>query len=81
MIFKMYADNMGGMKIAKELTRTKRLNASGIVKWDAGTVMRILGNATYKGYIGYNKSRSNIFDSFLWSLNCDGTVQAYSTTL
>ena len=59
MIFKMYADNMGGMKIAKELTRTKRLNASGIVKWDAGTVMRILGNATYKGYIGYNKSRSN----------------------
>ena len=61
MIFKMYASGMGGMKIAKELTKSKRYNASGIVKWDAGTIMRIIGNATYKGYICYNKSRSNNF--------------------
>jgi len=61
MIFKMYSAGMGGMKIAKELTKAKRLNASGMVKWDAGTIVRIIGNATYKGYICYNKSHSNNF--------------------
>ncbi|MGN0623000.1 MAG: recombinase family protein [Oscillospiraceae bacterium] len=34
-------------------------NASGIVKWGVVNVSRILKNATYKGYIGYNKSHSN----------------------
>ena len=37
----------------------KRLTATGTTKWTCHNVGRILQNATYKGYIGYNKSYSN----------------------
>lgn len=59
MIFDMYLQGMGSMKIMKQLTALGRKNASGIVKWDMSNISRIIKNATYKGYICYNKSHSN----------------------
>ena len=59
MIFDMYLSGAGCKKIVNEMTIRERKNASGIVKWDVVNVSRILKNATYKGYIGYNKSHSN----------------------
>lgn len=59
MIFELYAKGMGGSKICKMLTEAKRKNASGKVKWECSSVLHILKNATYMGYICYNKSRSN----------------------
>lgn len=47
------------MVIANELTRLQRLNASGLVKWNAGVVSRILNNQTYMGVMAYGKSYSN----------------------
>ena len=38
------------------MTRRGCQNGRGEVKWDCSKVGRILKNATYKGYIGYNKS-------------------------
>lgn len=61
MIFNMYLNGEGCLKIAKELLRLKRKNASGKISWNANTVNHILKNATYKGYLGYHKSRSNNF--------------------
>ena len=59
MIYDLYEEGNGIAKIGKILTERKRLNASGRNRWDASNVLRILDNATYKGYIGYNKSGSN----------------------
>ena len=60
LIYNMYmAGEMGAMKIANELTRMGKLNASGKVKWAAGQVTRILSNKTYAGYMEYGKSFSN----------------------
>ena len=57
MIFDMYVNqNIGIKKISSILVQENRKNASGIVRWDAGKVSRILDNRTYSGYIGYNKS-------------------------
>ena len=47
---------MGTRAIATELRRLGRKNASGLVKWDATRVLRILKHRTYAGYIAYNKS-------------------------
>ena len=59
MIFDMYLDGKGTTVIANELTRMKRLNASGKVKWSVGVVSRILNNQTYMGVMAYGKSYSN----------------------
>lgn len=60
LIYNMYMnDDIGAMKIANKLTEMHRLNASGIVKWSAGTITRILNNRTYTGYMAYGKSYSN----------------------
>lgn len=60
LIYNMYMnDGIGAMKIANKLTELHRLNASGIVKWSAGTITRILNNCTYAGYMAYGKSYSN----------------------
>lgn len=61
MIFDLYLQGNGSVKIAKELTERKRKTASGKVKWDATTVMRTIRNRTYAGMNCYNKSRSNNF--------------------
>ncbi len=61
MIFDLYLQGNGSMKIARILTERKRKNASGIVRWTVSNTMRTIKNATYMGLIGYNKSRSNNF--------------------
>ena len=58
-IFELYASGMGYSKICAELTCLGCKNAHGDVKWTMERIGRILRNATYKGYIGYNKSHSN----------------------
>lgn len=57
MIFHKYVNEQSGAKtIATELQRLGRKNASGLVKWSADRVLRVLKNRTYAGYIAYNKS-------------------------
>lgn len=46
------------MIICNELTRLGRKNASGEVKWFCSFISHVLRNATYKGYICYNKSKT-----------------------
>ena len=60
-IFALYAQGMGYQRICAELTRLGCKNAHGQVSWKAERIGRILRNATYKGYIGYNKSHSDGF--------------------
>ena len=61
MIYDLYEEGNGISRISKILTERNRLNASGRNRWEASNILRILDNATYKGYIGYNKSGSNNF--------------------
>ncbi len=60
-IFELYLQGYGSMRIAKMLTEQKRKTASGIVKWNVSNIMRAIKNATYTGMKCYNKSRSNNF--------------------
>lgn len=60
-IFELYVGGMGYKQICAELTRMGCENAHGEVKWSVERIGRILRNATYKGYIGYNKSCSDGF--------------------
>ena len=60
MIFDLYLQGeMGASKIANELTRLGRKNASGLVKWSPCVITRIVNNPTYMGYQAYGKSYSN----------------------
>ena len=61
MIYDLYLQGYGSMKIAKILTERKRKTASGLVKWSVSNIMRAIRNATYTGTKCYNKSRSNNF--------------------
>ena len=62
MMFDLYVNKgLGGMKIANELTRRGRLNASGLIRWTTSNVMRALANPTYTGTMAYGKSYSNNF--------------------
>lgn len=61
MIFNLYLQGYGSMKIAGILTEQKRKTASGLVKWSVSNIMRAIKNATYTGTKCYNKSRSNNF--------------------
>ena len=58
-IYDLYLRGNGFNKIVNELVRLKRKDSSGLVRWDATKVSRILHNATYKGYQGYYKSYKN----------------------
>ena len=58
-IYDLYLKDNGFNKIVNELVRLKRKDSSGLVRWDATKVSRILHNATYKGYQGYYKSHKN----------------------
>lgn len=60
-IYELYADGLGYQKICNELMRLGCKNASDKVQWSVDRIGRILRNATYKGYICYNKSHSNNF--------------------
>lgn len=61
MIYDLYDEGHGMMKISKILTERKRKNACGEVSWGASKLSRILHNSTYKGYQAYLKSFSNNF--------------------
>ena len=61
MIYDLYLQGYGSMKIAGILTERKRKTASGLVKWSVSNIMRAIRNATYTGTKCYNKSRSNNF--------------------
>ena len=61
MIYDLYLQGYGSMKIAKILTERKRKTASGLTKWSVSNIMRAIKNATYTGTKCYNKSRSNNF--------------------
>ena len=56
MVFELYAQGNGYMKICNVLTAQHRKSSTGLTKWTCERIGRILGNSTYKGYIGYNKS-------------------------
>lgn len=58
-IYDLYLKGNGFNKIVNKLVRLKRKDSSGLVRWDATKVSRILHNATYKGYQGYYKSYKN----------------------
>lgn len=58
-IYDLFLKGNGFNKIVNELVRLKRKDSSGLVRWDATKVSRILHNATYKGYQGYYKSHKN----------------------
>lgn len=59
MIYDMYLEGLGALKVAKELTKLGRKNAGGEVKWTAERVMRILKRSTYAGLMAYGQSYSN----------------------
>ena len=61
MIYDLYLQGYGSMKIANILTERKRKTTSGLVKWSVSNIMRAIRNATYTGTKCYNKSRSNNF--------------------
>lgn len=77
MIFDLYEQGNGGQRISNILNERHRLNSSGIVKWSFGTILRIIGNATYKGYICYNKSTSNNYLEQRRILNKDRDTYEY----
>lgn len=59
LIFELYASGMGMTRVANELTARGRLDGAGNKVWNAVKVSRTIRNATYKGYMCYNKSRVN----------------------
>ncbi len=56
MVFSSYLAGKGLREICTELVAAGRKNASGVVKWDATKLSRILENKLYCGYLAYNKS-------------------------
>ena len=60
-VFEMYAQGHGEKAICNALTVRGDKDGQGNVKWSCVKISRILRNATYKGYIGYNKSRTTDF--------------------
>ena len=58
-IFELYDQGWGYKRICAELVRLGCKNAHGNLEWKVDRIGRILRNATYKGYIGYNKSHSD----------------------
>lgn len=58
-IYDLYLQGLGELKIVKELTMLQRKDAYGNVKWSASKVNRILKRPTYKGVIAYGQSFSN----------------------
>lgn len=56
-IFQLYLHEGLGMKrISSQLIKEKRRNASGLIKWDATIISRVLSNRLYSGYLTYRQS-------------------------
>ena len=58
-IYNLYLDGLGEMKIMRELLRLKRKDSYGNVKWSVSKINRILRRSTYRGIIAYGQSFSN----------------------
>lgn len=78
MIYNMYLDGLGEMKISKELVRLKRKNAQGNVKWSASKINRILKRPTYKGVLAYGQSFSNNYLEQKRINNLDANTYQYT---
>lgn len=59
MIYNMYLDGLGELKITKELIRLQRKDANGNLKWSPSKINRILRRTTYKGVMTYGKTYNN----------------------
>ena len=59
MVYDMYLNGMGELKIAKELAIRQRKDANGNVKWTQSKINRILRKSTYRGIMAYGQSFSN----------------------
>ena len=59
MIYDMYLDGLGELKITKELIRLQRKDANGNLKWSPSKINRILRRTTYKGVMTYGQSYNN----------------------
>lgn len=59
MVFTLYSQGYGEKAIVNELSRLGRKDEHGNVSWSCTKISRILRNATYMGYICYNKSKVN----------------------
>ena len=77
MIFDLYIQGKGSLQIANVLNAQKRKSATGMVKWSASSVVRVLKNATYTGMKCYNKSRNNNFLEQHRVLNLDASTYEY----
>ena len=60
-VFELYAQGLGQKEIVNELTLRGSKDGEGKVKWSCVKISRILRNATYMGYVCYNKSKTNNF--------------------
>lgn len=60
-VFELYAQGMGQKEVVNQLTLRGCKDGNGNVKWSCVKISRILRNATYMGYICYNKSKVNNF--------------------
>ena len=58
-IYELYANGLGYKDICAELMRLGCRNSHGVVDWRVDRIGRILRNATYAGFIGFNKSHSD----------------------
>lgn len=58
-IFTLYSQGYGEKAIVNELSRLGCKDGRGNVSWSCTKISRILRNATYMGYICYNKSKVN----------------------
>lgn len=59
LIYNMYLNGLGELKIMKELIKLHRKDSNGNVKWSASKINRILRKPTYKGVMAYCQSFSN----------------------
>ena len=59
MVFTLYSQGYGEKAIVNELSRLGCKDGRGNVSWSCTKISRILRNATYMGYICYNKSKVN----------------------
>jgi len=59
MVFTLYSQGYGEKAIVTELSRLGRKDGHGNVSWSCTKISRILRNATYMGYVCYNKPKVN----------------------
>ena len=59
LIYSCYLQGLGLKSITYELCKLERKNASGVVRWSASQISRILKNPIYKGVMRYGRYKSS----------------------